>query len=225
MPVSGKYDSNSSAWAVPVIIVGEDTVTVSVNIPGSITASLTGTQSVSIVNAPTVSVSNTVSVQTLNTQTVSGTVSITNAPTVSVSGTVVVDSELSAAAALADSFANPTTAAVGSHLMAFDGSTWNRVASHYYYSTNSVSAAHTSSVLTCSTSPKADYSLQATRDAGSGGFTLSLQVSLDGTNFFEVTNSATNSGVISVAGKPARFVRAVLSIAASTTLSYQLLAA
>jgi hypothetical protein len=109
--------------------------------------------------------------------------------------------------------------------MAFDGSSWNRVASHYYYSTNSVSAGHTSSILTCSSSPKADYSIQATRDAGSGGFTLSLQASLDGTNFFAITTSAANGDLVSIAGKPARFVRAVLTIAASTTLSYQLLAA
>lgn len=47
--------------------------------------------------------------------------------TVSISGTVTVDSELPAAAALADNTANPTVPLVGSCLMAFDGTTWDRV--------------------------------------------------------------------------------------------------
>lgn len=47
--------------------------------------------------------------------------------TVAISGTVTVDSELAAAAALSDNFANPTTSVVGAMLMAWDGTTWDRV--------------------------------------------------------------------------------------------------
>jgi hypothetical protein len=43
------------------------------------------------------------------------------------SATVTVDSELAAAAALSDAFANPTTAPVGAFLMGFDGTDWERV--------------------------------------------------------------------------------------------------
>ena len=44
-----------------------------------------------------------------------------------VTGTVTVDSELPAAAALADATANPTVPTVGSALMGFNGTTWDRV--------------------------------------------------------------------------------------------------
>ena len=44
-----------------------------------------------------------------------------------VQGTVTVDSELPAAAALADATANPTVPAVGSFLMGYNGTTWDRV--------------------------------------------------------------------------------------------------
>ena len=47
---------------------------------------------------------------------------------VTVTGTVTVDSELPAAAALTDNFANPTAPAVGAFLMAWDGVTWDRAA-------------------------------------------------------------------------------------------------
>ena len=47
---------------------------------------------------------------------------------IDVSGaTVTVDSELAAAAALADDFANPTTAPVGAFGMLWDGATWDRM--------------------------------------------------------------------------------------------------
>jgi hypothetical protein len=45
---------------------------------------------------------------------------------VSVAGTVTVDSELPAAAALTDDFANPTVPGVGSFLMLWDSATWDR---------------------------------------------------------------------------------------------------
>lgn len=45
---------------------------------------------------------------------------------VTVTGTVTVDTELPNAAALSDNFANPTAPAVGSFLMLWDGSTWDR---------------------------------------------------------------------------------------------------
>jgi hypothetical protein len=41
--------------------------------------------------------------------------------------TLTVDSELAAAAALSDAFANPTTAPVGAFLMGFDGTDWERI--------------------------------------------------------------------------------------------------
>jgi hypothetical protein len=44
-----------------------------------------------------------------------------------VQGTVTVDSELPTAAALADAVANPTVPAVGSYLVGFNGTTWDRV--------------------------------------------------------------------------------------------------
>ncbi len=44
-----------------------------------------------------------------------------------VTGTVTVDSELPTAAALADAAANPTVPAVGSFLVGFNGTTWDRV--------------------------------------------------------------------------------------------------
>ncbi|HET9672418.1 MAG TPA: hypothetical protein VFQ40_06170 [Actinomycetota bacterium] len=47
--------------------------------------------------------------------------------TVGISGTVVVDSELPAAVALADGMANPTVPQVGSHLLGFNGATWDRI--------------------------------------------------------------------------------------------------
>jgi hypothetical protein len=53
--------------------------------------------------------------------------SITVDGSVSISGTVTVDSELPTAAALADNTANPTVPAVGSFIMGFDGTTWDRV--------------------------------------------------------------------------------------------------
>lgn len=43
--------------------------------------------------------------------------------------TVTVDSELAAAAALSDAFANPTTAPVGAFLMGWNGTTWDRLKS------------------------------------------------------------------------------------------------
>lgn len=46
-----------------------------------------------------------------------------------VQGTVTVDSELPSASSLADSTANPTAPAVGSHLLAYNGGTWDRVLS------------------------------------------------------------------------------------------------
>jgi len=52
--------------------------------------------------------------------------SITVDGSVSISGTVTVDSELPAAAALADNTSNPACPAVGSFLMVWDGSTWDR---------------------------------------------------------------------------------------------------
>jgi hypothetical protein len=70
------------------------------------------------------------------TQPVSGTVTIQDGGntitvdgTVAVSGTVTVDSELPAAAALSDNFANPTAPGVGAFAMTWDGSTWDRVRS------------------------------------------------------------------------------------------------
>jgi hypothetical protein len=41
--------------------------------------------------------------------------------------TLVVDTELAAASALSDDFANPTTPVVGAALMGFDGTTWDRI--------------------------------------------------------------------------------------------------
>lgn len=46
---------------------------------------------------------------------------------VTVTGTVTVDTELPATAALADATANPTTTSVGSFLLGFNGTTWDRV--------------------------------------------------------------------------------------------------
>ena len=46
-----------------------------------------------------------------------------------VQGTVTVDSELPSADSLADATANPTAPAVGSHLLAYNGATWDRVIS------------------------------------------------------------------------------------------------
>lgn len=46
---------------------------------------------------------------------------------VSIAATVVVDSELPAAAALTDNFANPTVPGVGGFLMGWDGTNWDRV--------------------------------------------------------------------------------------------------
>jgi hypothetical protein len=43
------------------------------------------------------------------------------------SGTFTVDSELATAAALSDTFANPTTAPVGAFLMGYDGTDWQRI--------------------------------------------------------------------------------------------------
>lgn len=45
---------------------------------------------------------------------------------VTVTGTVTVDTELPAAAALSDNFANPTAPAVGAFAMLWDGATWDR---------------------------------------------------------------------------------------------------
>jgi hypothetical protein len=45
---------------------------------------------------------------------------------VTITGTVTVDSELPAAAALSDNFANPTAPGVGAFLMLWDGATWDR---------------------------------------------------------------------------------------------------
>ena len=45
---------------------------------------------------------------------------------VTIAGTVTVDSELPAAAALTDNFANPTAPAVGAFGMVWDGATWDR---------------------------------------------------------------------------------------------------
>ncbi len=45
----------------------------------------------------------------------------------SITNTITVDSELTAAAALADGMTNPTTALVGSNLMVFNSTTWDRV--------------------------------------------------------------------------------------------------
>lgn len=53
--------------------------------------------------------------------------SITVDGAVTVSGSVTADTELPAAAALADNTANPTVPAVGSFLMGFDGTNWDRV--------------------------------------------------------------------------------------------------
>jgi len=53
--------------------------------------------------------------------------SLTVDGTVAISGTVTVDSELAAAAALTDNFANPTTAPVGAFAMVWDGATWDRL--------------------------------------------------------------------------------------------------
>lgn len=46
---------------------------------------------------------------------------------VSIAGTITVDSELPAAAALADATANPTLPSVGSFLVGYNGTTWDRV--------------------------------------------------------------------------------------------------
>jgi len=73
----------------------------------------------------------TVSVNVTNlpaTQPVSGSVSVSNLPaTQEVSGNVTAETELPAAAALADAVANPTTPIVGAALMAFNGTTFDRV--------------------------------------------------------------------------------------------------
>ena len=53
--------------------------------------------------------------------------SLTVDGTVAVSGTVTVDTELPAAAALTDNFANPTVPGVGAFLMGWDGTNWDRV--------------------------------------------------------------------------------------------------
>lgn len=45
---------------------------------------------------------------------------------VPISGSVTADTELPAAAALSDNFANPTAPAVGSFMMSWDGATWDR---------------------------------------------------------------------------------------------------
>jgi hypothetical protein len=46
---------------------------------------------------------------------------------VTISGTPTVDTELPAAAALSDAFANPTAPAVGAFLMGYDGTDWERI--------------------------------------------------------------------------------------------------
>lgn len=55
--------------------------------------------------------------------------SLTVDGTVGVSGTVTVDSEMSAAAAAADAFANPTSGGVLAFNMGYNGSTWDRLRS------------------------------------------------------------------------------------------------
>lgn len=52
---------------------------------------------------------------------------VTGAQIVSVTGTVTVDTELPAAAVAADGYANPTAPSVLSHLMAYNGATWDRL--------------------------------------------------------------------------------------------------
>lgn len=59
---------------------------------------------------------------------VQGTVTTSLAST-TITGTVTVDTEMPAAAALADATANPTTPSTGSLLMAYNGTTWDRVRS------------------------------------------------------------------------------------------------
>lgn len=57
----------------------------------------------------------------------SGTAVTVTLTSTTITGTVTVDSELPAASALSDAFANPTTPVVGAAMMVWNGTTWDRV--------------------------------------------------------------------------------------------------
>jgi len=134
------------------------------------------------------------------TQPVSGSVSVSNFPaTQPVSGTVTADTELPAAAALADTTANPTVPAVGGFSMLWNGTTWDRVPG---------TAANGLKV----TGPLTDTQLRATPVPVSGTVTANA-----GTGPFPVSDNAGSLTVDAPVGTPA-FVRLSDGAAAITAL-------
>jgi len=88
-----------------------------------------------------------------------------------VQGTVTVDSELPSAGSLADATANPTAPAVGSHLLAYNGTTWDRVIS-------TQGALKAASVMLSSGSLVVENAASGATDSNSGsahGASASLQ--------------------------------------------------
>jgi hypothetical protein len=109
VPVSGTITANAGTGFPPVVTDGSAAGTTGVHVLGTdgTNAQIFSTNATGHVNIADGG----------NSITVDGSVSITGA----------VDTELPAAAALADNTANPTVPGVGSFLMAYDGTNWDRV--------------------------------------------------------------------------------------------------
>jgi hypothetical protein len=175
------------------------------------------------------------------TQPVSGTVTVTDgsgsltvdgtvAATQSGSWSVTADTELPAAAALSDALANPTTPLIGSCLMRWDGTQWQRSPHSFFQTRLSVgtaSGAGTSVDMT--TNPCAQFAMQIENQTGTtSAWNISQEGSLDGTVWISLQNSTSATGaavIIWTSGKPVRFMRSnVTSITGGGTVRVRILA-
>jgi hypothetical protein len=142
------------------------------------------------------------------TQPISGSVSVSNFPaTQTVSGTITADTELPAATALADGVSNPTTPIIGSALMAFNGTSFDRVRTidalsgtganntvagiqaigtgpgfaHRYNPTALATAANSTSVIEVEGGNTMTWGISTTTTG-----TIIFEATSDGTNWFSV---------------------------------------
>ena len=115
---------------------------------------------------------------------------------VSASGALSVDTELPAAAALSDSFANPTTAPVGAMGMVWNGTNWERF--HSFNDTAILTSGLNLTVLNATTNltvpSLGSFSGVAIFISGFGTGTVTFEGSVDGTNYFAVGAAPVGGG-------------------------------
>lgn len=115
-------------------------------------------------------------------------VNVANTPSVTA------DTELPAAGALAENMSNPTTPLIGSCLMGFDGSTWDRVRSSASQSLH-IALVESSATVAVSSATLATEATLASIDADTGNIATAVQLIDD--------VIATDDGAYSAAGKVA----------------------